>query len=162
MEYGNGIVGDMCVHMLDITRWMLELGMAESHCVDGRASSSTRRARPTSPTRRRRRSDFGELPIVWTSSSWRLDSDPKYPWGATIYGDKGTLKASVDGLHLHPAGKGEKPITRDVTYELEQYPEDQTEKDLERHVAPAIRAHMKDLLELHRHARQARGGYRAG
>jgi predicted dehydrogenase len=26
MEYGNGIVGDMCVHMLDMTRWMLGLG----------------------------------------------------------------------------------------------------------------------------------------
>ena len=26
MEYGNGIVGDMCVHMLDMTRWMMELG----------------------------------------------------------------------------------------------------------------------------------------
>ena len=22
MEYGNGIVGDMCVHMLDMPRWM--------------------------------------------------------------------------------------------------------------------------------------------
>jgi hypothetical protein len=29
---------------------------------------------------------------------------------------------------------------------LEQYPEDKTEKDLEKHVAPAIRGHMKDLL----------------
>src|SRR3954452_6331685 len=27
MEYGNGIVGDMCVHMLDMTRWFLDLGM---------------------------------------------------------------------------------------------------------------------------------------
>src|SRR3954451_15763477 len=26
MEYGNGIVGDMCVHMLDMVRWMLGLG----------------------------------------------------------------------------------------------------------------------------------------
>ncbi|MEM1071186.1 MAG: Gfo/Idh/MocA family oxidoreductase, partial [Planctomycetota bacterium] len=26
MEYGNGIVGDMCVHMLDMVRWQLELG----------------------------------------------------------------------------------------------------------------------------------------
>src|SRR4051794_11202894 len=25
-EYGNGIVGDMCVHMFDMTRWMLKLG----------------------------------------------------------------------------------------------------------------------------------------
>jgi hypothetical protein len=38
------------------------------------------------------------------------------------------------------------PVHKDVTYEFEQYPEDKTEKDLERHVAPAIRGHMKDLL----------------
>ena len=42
-------------------------------------------------------------------------------------------------------GKGE-AIHRDVTYELEQYPEDKTEKDLERHVAPAIRHHMQNFL----------------
>ncbi|MBY0375568.1 MAG: gfo/Idh/MocA family oxidoreductase, partial [Bryobacteraceae bacterium] len=35
----------------------------------------------------------------------------------------------------------------DVAYEFEQYPEDRTEKDLERHVAPAIRGHMADLLK---------------
>ena len=33
-----------------------------------------------------------------------------------------------------------------MTYELEQYPEDKTEKDLEKHVAPAIRGHMRDFL----------------
>ena len=58
-------------------------------------------------------------------------ADPKYPWGATIYGDKGTLKASVQSYDFIPSGGG-KPIHRDVTYELEQYPEDKTEKDLER------------------------------
>ena len=30
--------------------------------------------------------------------------------------------------------------------ELEKYPEDKTEKDLERHVAPAVRTHMLDFL----------------
>jgi hypothetical protein len=37
-------------------------------------------------------------------------------------------------------------VHKDVTYEFEQYPEDKTEKDLERHVAPAIRHHMQDFL----------------
>ena len=27
MEYSNGIVGDMCIHMLDMVRWMMDLGM---------------------------------------------------------------------------------------------------------------------------------------
>ena len=26
MEYGNGIMGDMCIHMYDMARWMLDLG----------------------------------------------------------------------------------------------------------------------------------------
>jgi hypothetical protein len=44
-----------------------------------------------------------------------------------------------------PEGQGES-IHKDVAFELEQYPEDKTEKDLEKHVAPAIRVHMKDFL----------------
>ena len=48
------------------------------------------------------------------------------------------------GYDFIPDGKGE-PIHKDVTYELEQYPEDKTEKDLEKHVAPAIRGHMQGL-----------------
>ena len=35
----------------------------------------------------------------------------------------------------------------DVQYEFDQFPEDKTEKELETHVAPAIRAHMKNFLE---------------
>jgi hypothetical protein len=46
-----------------------------------------------------------------------------------------------------PSGKNNGgPIHEDVTYELDQFPEDRTEKDLETHVAPAVRAHMKNFL----------------
>src|SRR5262249_12782814 len=71
--------------------------------------------------------------------------DPKYPWAAFIYGDKGTLKVSVNSFDFTPLGKGE-AIHRDAVFELDKYPEDKTEKDLERHVAPAIRVHMEDFL----------------
>jgi hypothetical protein len=37
-------------------------------------------------------------------------------------------------------------IHEDVKYELEEYPIDKVEKDLEKHVAPAIRGHMRNLL----------------
>src|SRR5205814_1903807 len=52
--------------------------------------------------------------------------------------------ASVMGYDFKP-NKGQ-AIHKDVTYELEQYPEDKTEPNLEKHVAPAIRVHMKDFL----------------
>jgi hypothetical protein len=90
--------------------------------------------------------DYGDLKIVWQHRSWGTEPDPKYPWGATFYGEKGTLRASVMSYDFAPAVRGEAAIHKDVTYELEQYPEDKTEKDLEQHCAPAIRGHMKDLL----------------
>jgi hypothetical protein len=83
---------------------------------------------------------------VWIHRSYGEAPDPKYPWGATFYGDKGTLKASVNSYDFTPSGKGEAPLHDDAVFEYDQYPEDRTEKDLERHVASAIRGHMKDFL----------------
>src|SRR4029453_18664407 len=60
------------------------------------------------------------------------------------YGDKGTLKSSVMGYDFVPVQGEAKHV--DVRYELEEYPIDKTEKDLEKHVAPAIRGHMRNLL----------------
>src|SRR5689334_17511044 len=35
MEYGNGIVGDMCIHMYDMVRWMMDLGAPTSVSSSG-------------------------------------------------------------------------------------------------------------------------------
>ena len=144
MEYGNGIVGDMCVHMLDMTRWMLDLGWPKKVSSSGGILVDKNSKANISDTQSAT-FDYGDLQVVWQHRTWGSPPDPKYPWGATFYGDKGTLKASVMGYDFVPLGKGQS-IHKDVTYELEQYPEDKTEKDLERHVAPAIRGHMKNLL----------------
>ncbi|MCC6341441.1 MAG: Gfo/Idh/MocA family oxidoreductase [Bryobacterales bacterium] len=143
MEYGNGIMGDMCVHMLDMVRWMLDLGWPRTISSSGgilveQGSKANIADTQTAIF------DFDKLKVVWQHRSWGHPPDPKYPWGATFYGEKGTLKASVMSYDFIPM-KGE-PVHKDVTYEFEQYPEDRTEKDLERHVAPAIRGHMRDFL----------------
>jgi predicted dehydrogenase len=146
MRYGNGIVGDMCVHMLDMVRWMLDLGWptrvesAGGILVDKNSKADISDTQTAT-------FDFGDLQVVWQHRTWGDPPDPKYPWGATLYGDKGTLKASVMSYDFVPAGGGQ-PVHKDVTYELEQYPEDKTEKDLEKHVAPAIRGHMKNFLSM--------------
>ena len=56
------------------------------------------------------------------------------------------LAYSSDATRYYAQGKPDAVVHRDVTYELEQYPEDKTEERLERHCAPAIRYHMKNLL----------------
>jgi predicted dehydrogenase len=144
MEYGNGIVGDMCIHMLDMVRWMMDLGWPK------RVSSSggilvDKASRANITDTQEAIFDFGDLQVVWTHRTWGEAPDPKYPWSATFHGDKGTLKASVFSYDFTPLGEG-KAIHRDVAMELEEFPEDKTEKDLEKHCAPAIRGHMKDLL----------------
>ena len=37
-EYSNGILGDMCIHMLDMVRWMLGLGWPKRYLVQRRDS----------------------------------------------------------------------------------------------------------------------------
>lgn len=145
MEYGNGIVGDMCIHMLDMVRWMMDLGWPVSIASNGgilfdKASKANITDTQTVTF------DYGAFPIVWQHRTYGDAPDPKYPWGATIHGEKGILKASVQSYDFIPRDKSQAPVHKDVTYELEQYPEDKTEKDLERHVAPAIRRHMIDFL----------------
>ncbi|MCP5119938.1 MAG: gfo/Idh/MocA family oxidoreductase, partial [bacterium] len=136
---------DMCIHMFDMVRWMMDLGWPKRISSTGgifvdKASKANITDTQTATF------DYGDLQVVWQHRSWGHPPDPEYPWGATFYGDKGTLKASVHKYDFIPAAKGARTIHKDVTYELEQYPEDKTEKDLEKHVAPAIRGHMNDLL----------------
>ena len=145
MEYGNGIIGDMCIHMLDMVRWMLDLGWPKRIDSTGGILVDKESKANISDTQVAT-FEFDDLPVVWQHRTYGSSPDPQYPWGATFYGTKGTLKASVMGYDFIPQGQGQ-AVHRDVTYEFEQYPEDKTEKDLERHVAPAIRGHMKDLLE---------------
>jgi predicted dehydrogenase len=144
MEYGNGIIGDMCIHMLDMVRWACDLGWPR------RVSSSggiliDKQSKANITDTQTATFEFEEFPVVWQHRTWGKAPDPQYPWGATIYGEKGTLKMSVMSYDFAPVGKGD-PIHRDVKYELEEFPEDKTEKDLEKHVAPAIRVHMRDFL----------------
>lgn len=145
MEYGNGIVGDMCIHMYDTVRWMMDLGWPLRVSSSGGiyVDKNSRANITDTQTATFHHPDFD---VVWQHRTWGPAPDPKYPWALIIYGDKGTLKASVNSYDFIPNGGSETPIHKDVAFELEQFPEDKTEKDLERHVAPAIRHHMMDFL----------------
>lgn len=151
MEFGNGIVGDMCIHMLDMVRWMLGIGMPNSVSSSGGILMDPNSRANISDTQNAS-FNYDNMNIVWTHRTWGTSPDPQYPWAAFIYGDKGTLKASVNSYDFIPSGRGQ-AIHGDVKMELDEYPIDRTEKDLERHVAPAIRGHMIDFL----HAIENRG-----
>lgn len=152
MEYGNGIVGDMCIHMLDMIRWIFGLGWPRQVSSTGGILVQKESKANISDTQTAT-FDFPEFPVVWNHRTYGAPADPEYPWGATVYGEKGTLKLSVHKYEFFPLGQAKPKQTGSALFEYEKYPEDKTEKDLERHVASAVREHMRDFLK----ARESRG-----
>jgi predicted dehydrogenase len=152
MEYGNGTIGDMGIHMIDMARWMMDLGWPKHISSTGGNYFHTA-GKPNIPDMQTATFDYGDLQVTWQHRHFGEKPDPKYWWGANFYGEKATLKASVYGFDFIPLGKGT-AIHRqwndtDAKYPVDsdKYPEDKTEKGIEYHVAPAVREHMKDLLQ---------------
>ena len=69
MEYGNGIVGDMCIHMYDMVRWMMDLGAPTSVASTGGILVDKQSKANISDTQTAT-FDHPEVKIVWTHRSW--------------------------------------------------------------------------------------------
>jgi hypothetical protein len=93
--------------------------------------------------------DYGDTQVVWNQRNWGQNPEPDYPWGATLYGDKGTLKLSVRSYDFLPNGNGS-PQHGEHVDEREQYPEDVAHKATELFAAPATRRHMQNFLAARR------------
>ena len=151
VEYGNGTIGDMGIHMVDMVRWMMDLGWPKRISSTG-GNYFHKEGKPNIPDMQTATFDYGDLQITWQHRHFGEGPDPKYRWGATFYGEKGTLKASVYTFDFIPLDGGT-PLHREwndpnskYPVDSDKFPEDKTEKRIEYHVAPAIREHMKDLL----------------
>ncbi|CAN5919443.1 Gfo/Idh/MocA family oxidoreductase [soil metagenome] len=145
-EYGNGIMGDMCVHMFDTVRWMLNLGWPKRISSTGGIYVQKEGKSNISDTQHAVFAYDG-LNCVWQHRSWGTPANPDYPWSFTLYGEKGTLWGSTMQADFIPHDKDGKKIHLDVVYEKEKYPEDLTEERIELNAAPATRLHMLDFLK---------------
>ena len=145
MEYGNGILGDMGVHMLDTARWMLGLGWPRRVSSSGGIFVEKQGKSNISDTQTAT-FDYDGFNVTWQHRTWGAPPDPDYPWAIFIHGEKGTLKASTMRADFIPLDRSAKPIHFECLYEREQYPEDLTERDIEINAAPATRRQMLDFL----------------
>lgn len=146
MEYGNGIMGDMCVHMLDTVRWMMDLGWPSEITSSGgiyvqKDGKSNIADTQTAIFK------YDDLECVWQHRSWGTPADPEYPWSFKLYGDKGTLAGSTMQYDFYPQGNNGERMHQDVIYEKAKYPEDVTEDSIELNAAPATRLHMLNFLD---------------
>ncbi|GAB4001377.1 Gfo/Idh/MocA family oxidoreductase [Spirosoma daeguense] len=148
-EYGNGITGDMCIHMFDTVRWMLNLGWPKRISSTGGIYVQKEGKSNISDTQSAV-FEYDELNCVWQHRTWGTPNNPDYPWSFTLYGEKGTLWGSTMQADFIPEGKDGKKMHFDVVYEKEKYPEDvtePTEPKIELNAAPATRLHMLNFLD---------------
>jgi predicted dehydrogenase len=144
-EYGNGIMGDMCVHMFDTARWMLHLGWPQRVTSTG-GIYVQKQGKSNIADTQTATFHYDDLNLVWEHRTWGGPADSDYPWALCLYGEKGTLKASTMRADFIPQDPKEKPIHFECLFEREQFPEDVNEPDIELNAAPATRLHMKDFL----------------
>ena len=144
-EYGNGIMGDMCVHMFDTARWLLGLGWPKRISSEG-GILVQKEGKSNIADTQTAVFEYDGLNCVWQHRTWGTPPDPEYPWGLTIYGEKGTLRLSTMQYDFTPVDPKAAKIHGSCLFEKEKYPEDLTEDRIELNAAPATRLHMLDFL----------------
>ncbi len=109
MEYGNGQIGDLGVHMLDTARWMLNLGWPES--IESRGGIHVdREATSNIADTQYSLFRYPGVELTWQHRTWGAPAvPPKHwtdQWGARLIGSGGTLTLSITGYHFAPADGG--------------------------------------------------------
>ncbi|HEX9783506.1 MAG TPA: Gfo/Idh/MocA family oxidoreductase [Opitutaceae bacterium] len=109
MEYGNGAIGDLGVHMIDKVRWMLGLGWPESIQSTGGIYVDKEASSNISDTQRSV-FHYPDLDVSWEHRTWGASPIPERQWsdqwGARFIGKNGTLNITMLEYVFTPAGKG--------------------------------------------------------
>jgi predicted dehydrogenase len=136
-EYGNGIIGDMGVHMLDTARWILGLGQPRR--IDATAGILVRKnGKPNISDTMQATFDFGDVLMTWEHRTWG-QHDSKYAWGVDFIGEKGTVRLTLDFWEHWPNGANA-PARRDEADRVKPA------NDHDDKIILANRAHMRDFL----------------
>ena len=143
MEYGNGQIGDMGVHMFDMARWLLDLGWPKRITSNG-GKFAFPQSTTTIPDTQCARFDYENLTMEWHHRAWSEVPDRRFYWAAEIFGTKGQLRANSAACDYRTYGGPWKMAN--TAKEFDRYPSDQTEPGLETNIAGANRAHMWNFL----------------
>jgi predicted dehydrogenase len=94
-DYGSGDCGNLGVHLLDVVRWVMDLGVPHTVCSGGGLyACSDDKETPDTQTAV---FDFEGATVVWDHKMW--GPDPSEPW-ITFYGTKGRLECGEFGWRL--------------------------------------------------------------
>ncbi|MES1200611.1 MAG: Gfo/Idh/MocA family oxidoreductase [Pseudomonadota bacterium] len=141
--FGNGYMGDVGVHMIDLSRFLLRLGAPKRIFCEGGILVDTKSA-ATVPDTQMATWEFDDCVMTWTNRQWGRPPDGEQ-WGTSLHGERGTLKLFNAGYQFLPLeGEG---FGMQLPLELEQFPNDRvTMQDWEWPLAAITRYHMRDFL----------------
>ncbi len=109
-EYGNGVVGDMGVHMFDIARWMLGVGWPTKISSSGGVLVETASDATITDTQNCV-FEYPGLRVTWEHRTWGISPIPVRhwtdQWGVKFIGENGTLTTTTLGYLFEPAGDDE-------------------------------------------------------
>jgi predicted dehydrogenase len=109
IEYGNGQIGDLGIHMFDVARWMMGLGWPSAISGVGGIYVDKNSAANTRDTERVE-FEYPGLKVSWESRTWGVPPMPVRHWtdlwGVRFLGEKGTLNVTSLGYEFKPKGKG--------------------------------------------------------
>jgi len=109
IEYGNGQVGDLGIHMFDLARWMMGLGWPRAISATGGIYVDKNSPANTSDTQRAE-FDYPGVKVSWESRTWGVPPMPVRHWtdlwGVRFLGDKGTLNLTMVGYEFKPKDGG--------------------------------------------------------
>jgi predicted dehydrogenase len=152
-EFSNGQTGDLCVHFFDLVRYFLELGWPSQVSASGGILMGAKDSKVNVHDTQTALFDFGVVQVVWTQRNWGRNPEPKYPWGATLYGDQGTLQLGVHSYDFIPKDGGE-TIHQGFVDERAKFPQDEQHESTEIFAAPATRRHLADFLTARREGKR--------
>ena len=141
--YGNGIVGDMFVHMLDTARYVLGFGWPKRITSTG-GIFVQKSAKADIPDTQSILLDYGDLSVTWDHRTYGQPDDARYPWAVCFYGEKGVVKLDVDKWeyvpHFNAGGAKAFEDKADLLPDL-------ADKDQPANIVPGGLGHMKNFLE---------------
>lgn len=143
-EYGNGAIGDLCVHFFDLARYFLGLGWPEQiSCIGGEFVDTEN---PSNiPDTQDAIFKYPNLNLVWTNRAWGNPIDKQYPWAISIFGTEGTLRMNVERYDFTPKNGG--PTERGEFLAEEVSELERKEQRFDHPSLGPTRRHLKDFFD---------------
>ncbi|WOI54202.1 Gfo/Idh/MocA family oxidoreductase [Parvularcula sp. LCG005] len=145
LAFGSGYMGDVGVHFVDATRWLLDLGWPKQVYSAGGAFVDPD-SPATTPDTQVATFQFDDLTMTWTNRVWGGPAKRGQPWGSAIHGENGSLWVAVDGFEYVPRDESIEP-TRVAAYsDAKDFPHESSMQEWEQLTNTTNRTHMANFV----------------